>query len=125
MGDSNAYKEIYTYEAPWLIYGMSWSMRPDTPFRLAIGSFTEDCENQVSVIKLNEETGEFESISEWEHSYPATKLMWMPSENTQAPDLLASSGDYLRLWQMDGNNVSVLNNVCIRDFNLLQGWERY
>ena len=22
-------KEIYSYEAPWEIYGMSWSMRPD------------------------------------------------------------------------------------------------
>lgn len=114
MSDLNIQKDIYTYEAPWLIYGLSWSMRLDTPFRLALGSFTEDCENQISVIKLNEDTGEFECVSEWEHSYPATKLMWMPSENTLTPDLLATSGDYLRLWQIDGTNVSVLNNVCQR-----------
>lgn len=36
-------KEIYTYQAPWLIYGMNWSVRPDQKFRLAIGSFEEEC----------------------------------------------------------------------------------
>ena len=27
-------KEIYTYEAPWLIYGMNWSNRRNKRFRL-------------------------------------------------------------------------------------------
>ena len=36
-------KEIYTYQAPWLIYGMNWSVRADQRFRLAIGSFEEEC----------------------------------------------------------------------------------
>ena len=31
-------KEIYTYTAPWLIYGMNWSVRADQRFRLAVGS---------------------------------------------------------------------------------------
>ena len=31
-------KEIYTYTAPWLIYGMNWSVRADQRFRLAIGN---------------------------------------------------------------------------------------
>jgi hypothetical protein len=37
-------KEIYTYEAPWQIYGMNWSVRPDQKFRLAgtIGPFAGD-----------------------------------------------------------------------------------
>jgi len=40
MGDSAPKrKEIYTYQAPWLIYGMNWSVRADQRFRLAIGSF--------------------------------------------------------------------------------------
>ena len=29
-------KEIYTYTAPWLIYGMNWSVRADQRFGLAI-----------------------------------------------------------------------------------------
>lgn len=113
MSEYETKKEIYTYEAPWLVYGMSWSVRSDMPFRLCIGSFAEDCDNKVSIIKLNEETGIIESLAEWEHTYPATKIMWIPSENT--PDLLATTGDYLRIWHVDGSNVtmnSVLNNVC-------------
>jgi len=26
-------KEIYKYEAPWLLYSMNWSVRPDKRFR--------------------------------------------------------------------------------------------
>lgn len=39
---------IYTYEAPWTIYGMNWSVRADNKFRLAVGSFIEDIRNRVS-----------------------------------------------------------------------------
>jgi WD repeat-containing protein 68 len=35
-------KEIYRYTAPWVVYGMNWSVRPSQKFRLAIGSFIED-----------------------------------------------------------------------------------
>ena len=36
-------KEIYTYDAPWLIYGLNWSVRRGgSEFRLAIGSFLEE-----------------------------------------------------------------------------------
>lgn len=35
MGDpKDKKKEIYTYEAPWPIYGMNWSSRGDKPYRL-------------------------------------------------------------------------------------------
>jgi hypothetical protein len=45
-GGSAEKKEIYTYEAPWLIYGMNWSVRPDQKFRIALGSFVEDYNNK-------------------------------------------------------------------------------
>jgi WD repeat-containing protein 68 len=40
-------KEIYKYEAPWTVYGMNWSVRPDKRFRLALGSFLEEYNNKV------------------------------------------------------------------------------
>jgi hypothetical protein len=40
-------KEIYTYTAPWTIYGMHWSARPTHKFRLALGSFVEEYNNKV------------------------------------------------------------------------------
>jgi hypothetical protein len=42
-------KQIYTYEAPWLIYAMNWSVRDTGRFRLALGSFIEEYSNKVQV----------------------------------------------------------------------------
>lgn len=44
-------KEIYTYEAPWTIYGLSASQRPgrECEFRFALGSFMEEYANKVQV----------------------------------------------------------------------------
>ena len=55
-------KEIYTYTAPWLIYGMNWSVRADQRFRLAIGSFEEEYSNSVRIVQLDEETHKFQDI---------------------------------------------------------------
>lgn len=41
-------KEIYKYEAPWTVYSMNWSVRPDRRFRLALGSFIEEYNNKAS-----------------------------------------------------------------------------
>lgn len=43
-------KEIYRYEAPWTVYSMNWSIRPDKRFRLALGSFVEEYNNKVASI---------------------------------------------------------------------------
>lgn len=108
-------KEIYTYTAPWLIYGMNWSVRADQRFRLAIGSFEEEYSNSVRVIQLDEETHKFVDIGGFEHPYPTTKIMWMPDPNGSRRDLLATTGDYLRLWQVTDNKSirleCLLNNV--------------
>jgi len=118
-------KEIYTYEAPWLIYGMNWSVRPDKPYRLAIGSFVEEYNNKVEVVQLNEESGSFESRGTFDHPYPTTKIAFMPDKTGSKEDLLATTGDYLRLWRIgeDGGikMKSLLNNVTfvLRDHILL------
>ena len=108
-------KEIYTYTAPWLIYGMNWSVRADQRFRLAIGSFEEEYSNSVRVIQLDEETHKFVDIGGFEHPYPTTKIMWIPDPNGSRRDLLATTGDYLRLWQITDNKSirleCLLNNV--------------
>ena len=43
-------KEIYKYNAPWTVYGMNWSVRPDKRFRLALGSFIEEYSNKVGCL---------------------------------------------------------------------------
>ncbi len=72
---------------------------------------------QVEIVQLNEETGGFVSKAMFEHPYPTTKIMWAPHSATAhlEQDLLATTGDYLRLFRVgdDGGSVqqkSLLNN---------------
>ena len=71
-------KEIYKYEAPWTLYGMNWSIRPDKRFRLALGSFVEEYNNKVQIVMLDEDNSDFTARSTFEHPYPTTKIMWIP-----------------------------------------------
>ncbi|CDW52031.1 DDB1 and CUL4 associated factor 7 [Trichuris trichiura] len=122
-------KEVYRYESPWNLYAMNWSIRPDQKFRIAVGSFIEEYSNKVSgrlfdqfldtaarvqIIQLDEEAGEFINTAQFDHPYPATKLMWIPDVRGQCSDLLATSADYLRVYRLSSDGVTMeclLNNL--------------
>jgi len=105
-GEQGSRKEIYTYKAPWTVFAMSWSRRqiPASPFRLAIGSYVEQYSNVVSIIHKNPNSDDLTTslykAAEFDHPYPCTKLGWSPDLSPCAPDLLATTGDYLRLWSV-------------------------
>jgi len=106
-------RKVYTYDAPWPIYGMNWSVRPDQPFRLAVGSFLEDYNNKVEIIQLNEQTNKFDVKASFDHPYPTTKIMWIPDGDCTHPDLVGTTGDYMRLWEVTENGAKIkclLNN---------------
>lgn len=96
-------KEIYTYTAPWPVYSLSWSCRKAEAFqfRLAVGSFVEEYSNKVQIIQYNQEKDAFVNTGKFDHPYPTTKVMWIPDPNSTREDLLATTGDYLRLWKVD------------------------
>jgi len=56
---------------------------------------------------------------EFEHPYPCTKILWSPDKNTNARDLLATSGDYLRIWNLedDGSGLGTLDHKKEALFN--------
>ena len=94
---------------------MNWSVRKDKRFRLAIGSFVEEPKNKVEIVQLDEKTGDFKSDPKlsFEHPYPPTKIMFVPDKECQKPDLLATTGDFLRIWQVNDDKVqlkSIMNN---------------
>lgn len=118
---------IHKYEAPWTIYGMHWSTRKDSKFRLALGSFIEEYNNKVQIVNLEEveDIGEeanalkeqFSLKCQFDHPYPCTKISWIPDRPCNFPDLLATSGDYLRIWRINkengkevAENAALLNN---------------
>lgn len=103
--------------------------------RLAIGSFVEEYNNKVQIVSLDEEISEFSPKSTFDHPYPTTKIMWIPDsvsyytffilkllikcvifQKGVFPDLLATSGDYLRIWRAGEPETRlecILNNVSV------------
>lgn len=98
----------HNYAAPWDIYSIAFSSKQAAPFRLGIGSLKDEEANHVEVIQMNPEVHRLEKKFEFEHKYPPTKLMWVPDTKEQYADLLATSSDVLRIWEIEDNRRSVL-----------------
>lgn len=50
--DHGKRKEIYTYKAPWNIYGMSFCRNPQLKYTMALSSFQEEYLNTVRIVQL-------------------------------------------------------------------------
>src|ERR1700735_757319 len=58
---------------------------------------------------------EFVKTAEATHSYPVTRILWEPPSSTkQSTDLLATSGDHLRLWSLPNEAQSLQSNAINR-----------
>jgi WD repeat-containing protein 68 len=116
-------KEIYTYEAPWTVYSMAWRRRPEGKFQLAIGSFVEEYVNQIQILQISKDevTGETNctKFGQCDHPYPPTKILWAPPKfnlssagsNTNIVDCFATSGDYLRIWNVNSDYTVTMKGV--------------
>lgn len=47
--NDNLENQVITYAAPWNIFSLGFSNKPQYPFRLAIGSFLPDINNEVDL----------------------------------------------------------------------------
>jgi hypothetical protein len=47
--ENNIENQVITYVAPWNIFALNFSNKPQYPFRLAIGSFLPDVVNEVII----------------------------------------------------------------------------
>jgi len=118
-------KEIYTYKAPWTVYAMAWSnckLFSTSQFCLAIGSYIEKYCNSVQIVKRgnNDDSDKDDmknnlcKVAEFDHPYPCTKILWSPdSMNSGDREILATTGDYLRLWNITDEipkKMALLNN---------------
>nr|QBG79838.1 anthocyanin-specific WD40 transcription factor [Citrus maxima] len=109
-----------THESPYPLYAMAVCGQ-----RIAVGSFIEDYTNRVDVVSFEPESLSIKthpSLS-FDHPYPPTKLMFDPNSSSRKSSsnrhLLASSGDFLRLWDVGDSSiepVAVLNNSKSSEF---------
>jgi WD repeat-containing protein 68 len=67
-------------------------------------------------------TLEFTKVAEATHSYPVTRLLWEPpSSQKQSTDLLATSGDHLRLWSLPSDSPATPGSTITRRGNDTHG----
>lgn len=114
-----------TYESPFTLYSMAISSTSRSSHRrIAVGSFIEEYSNRVDILSFDEQTLSIKpnpNLS-FDHPYPPTKLMFNPNPNPNpslSGDILASSGDFLRLFSLRDNSIepiSVLNNSKTSEF---------
>ncbi|KAF2102527.1 WD40 repeat-like protein [Rhizodiscina lignyota] len=103
------------YLAPWAAFAYDWCKWPiighgnNTAGKMAIGSYLEDPHNFIQILDTKLTTSdadpqpslEYTRIAEATCSYPVTRILWEPpSSQKQSTDLLATSGDHLRLWSL-------------------------
>ena len=97
--------------------GPGQQLRPRSAFRLGIASFTEDFRNRIAVVGLQDDRvlveddygdyPDFVTLVEVNHGYPATALHWQPgtassfawSQKAPLTELLATTGDSLRVFE--------------------------
>lgn len=73
--------------------------------QIAIGSFLDEYSNKVQVLSMNKDKLDWEVVHELAHPYPPTKIGFVPDAQTERTNLMATCGDYLRIWELDENGV--------------------
>lgn len=59
-------------------------------------------------MQVNNETRRLERKFEFNHKYPATKIMWIPDPENNHPDLMVTSGEALKVWSIENNQTAEL-----------------
>lgn len=117
------------YLAPFPTYAFDWCKWPvlggSGAGKMAVGSYLEDPHNFIQILDTQitpqEVSGsgqapyglEYTKVAEATCAYPVTRILWEPpSSQKQSTDLLATSGDHLRLWSLPQQNPSnVSSNI--------------
>lgn len=107
-------------------------IRPRSSFRLGIGSFSENFSNRIAVVGLQDERvlveddysdyPDFVTLCEEPHGYPVTSLQWQPAsamsyqwtQKSPSIELMATTGDALRLWEYSGDAQPAMSNFVGR-----------
>ncbi|KAL1297890.1 hypothetical protein AAFC00_006409 [Neodothiora populina] len=115
------------YQAPWATYAFDWCKWPvhngNGCGKMAVASYLEDPHNFIQIVDTQvvpqEVTSpgappyalDFVKVAEATCAYPVTRISWEPpSSSKQSTDLLATSGDHLRLWSLPQSHQSAISN---------------
>ncbi|KAK4990129.1 hypothetical protein LTR50_002759 [Elasticomyces elasticus] len=116
------------YLAPWATYSYDWCKWPvhggSGAGKMAVGSYLDEPHNFIQIldtrVSLQEPSQpsapnyglDFVKVAEATCAYPVTRILWEPpSSQKQSTDLLATSGDHLRLWSLPPAQTDITNTV--------------
>ena len=119
--------KLDNHEAPHPLYSLviSSSLTQSHHYHIAVTNFIETYNNRVNILSFDLETlslslKPFHPSLSFDHPYPPTKLMFHPiatssssSPSNPNPNLLASSDDFICLWDLRNHSIEplcVLNN---------------
>jgi len=117
------------YLAPFPTYAFDWCKWPvqgggSSAGKMAVGSYLEDPHNFIQILDTQitpqEVTAhgqspyglEYTKVAEATCAYPVTRILWEPPSSAKAgTDLLATSGDHLRLWSLPQSSNTTSSNI--------------
>lgn len=72
----------------------------------------------VQVLQFDEKSSQIKKLHEIDAIYPPTKVMWAPNPYSYHSDVFAFSGDYIRIYRLDGDSSlpivdAILNKVRV------------
>ncbi|KAI9703409.1 MAG: hypothetical protein M1820_005881 [Bogoriella megaspora] len=122
------------YLAPWPVYAFDWckwNIHGGTSGgKMAVGSYLEDQHNFIQILDTQIAPQEvvqagspqygldFVKVAEATCAYPVTRILWEPPSSSKATtDLLATSGDHLRLWSLPSATPPSAGNTITRSSN--------
>ena len=110
----------YTYECDFQNYSIAFRNRKDNKFQMAVASYnTDSMNNQVDIIDLNfkqiHEQDGFKKINEFKHEFPPTKIMWIPDVEGSRKDILATTAEYLRVWEVQNDTNTFKEHKILRN----------
>ena len=87
---------------------------------MAVSSYnTDSMNNQIDIIDLNFKAPNegFRKINEFKHEFPPTKIMWIPDIEGNRKDILATTAEYLRVWEVQEETNTYKEHKILRNIN--------
>jgi WD repeat-containing protein 68 len=61
----------------------------------------------------------FKKINEFKHEFPPTKIMWIPDVDGTRKDILATTAEYLRIWEYQDDTNTYKEHKILRNVSLI------
>ena len=98
------HKNVYTYNSLLPLYALACNGFCDNngSFDVAVGTFLSEYANKIEIVRYSPEADSLVARTAFPHLYPPTNLVYAPTSGSnqinESGTLLASSGEYVRLW---------------------------